>query len=303
MHGEPDASLRSRYLGFARASVLAPLCLTSCHVAVLDPQGPIGLADETILIDSVIIMLAIVIPTIAATGLFAWWFRASNTKATYLPSFDYSGRIELVVWGIPLLVITLLGGVAWIGAHELDPAQPLASKTPPLEIQAVSLDWKWLFIYPDQRIASVNELVIPAAAVPVSLLAHVGQRDECVLHPAARQHDLHHEPHDDAVEPARRSTRNLPRHFEPLQRRRFFQHAFRRACAAAGAIHRLDRRHPDVRPRSQRPELYFARNADVEHRRASVHLPFGTRPAYAQQIVTQRTALPDPGPTSKVVPT
>ena len=111
-------------------------------------------------------MLAIVVPTIIATLAFAWWFRASNTRAIYRPEFVYSGRIELIVWSIPLLVIMLLGGVIWIGAHELDPAQPLASDTAPLEIQAVSLDWKWLFIFPKQRIASVNQLVVPAG-VPV----------------------------------------------------------------------------------------------------------------------------------------
>jgi cytochrome o ubiquinol oxidase subunit 2 len=111
-------------------------------------------------------MLTIVIPTIAATLAFAWWFRASNTRAVYLPDFTYSGRIELIVWAIPLLVIMLLGGVAWIGSHDLDPAKPLASDTPALEIQGVSLDWKWLFIYPSQGVASVNELVVPAG-VPI----------------------------------------------------------------------------------------------------------------------------------------
>src|SRR6202022_3924151 len=111
--------------------------------------------------DSPPIIRAIVPPPIAATLAFAWWFRASNTRATYLPDFEYSGRIELIVWSIPLLTVILLGGVAWIGSHELDPAKPLASDTPPLEIQAVSLDWKWLFIYPDQHVASVNQLVVP----------------------------------------------------------------------------------------------------------------------------------------------
>ena len=111
-------------------------------------------------------MLAIVLPTLAATVAFAWWFRAANTRAIYLPDFAYSGRLELIVWAIPLLVIMLLGGVAWIGAHDLDPAKPLAPGTPPLEIQGVSLDWKWLFIYPNQRIASVNQLVVPAG-VPI----------------------------------------------------------------------------------------------------------------------------------------
>jgi cytochrome o ubiquinol oxidase subunit 2 len=145
---------------------MAPIILTACEPAVLDPQGVIGTAEKTILIDSLAIMLAIVVPTIAATLAFAWWFRASNTRALYLPDFEYSGRIELIVWSIPLLTILLLGGVIWIGSHDLDPAKPLASKTPPLEVQVVSLDWKWLFIYPDQRVASVNQLVVPAG-VPI----------------------------------------------------------------------------------------------------------------------------------------
>jgi cytochrome o ubiquinol oxidase subunit II len=140
--------------------------LGGCNAIILDSQGPVGIAEKTILIDSLAIMLAIVVPTIAASLAFAWWFRASNTKATYLPDFVYSGRIELIVWAIPLLVIMLLGGVAWIGSHDLDPAKALASETPPLEIQCVSLDWKWLFIYPNQGVASVNQLVVPAG-VPV----------------------------------------------------------------------------------------------------------------------------------------
>jgi len=144
------------------AVFLAPIILTACQPAVLDPQGSVGLSEKMILTDSLAIMLAIIIPTIAATFAFAWWFRASHLRASYLPDWAYSGRIELIVWSIPLLVIMLLGGVAWIGSHELDPAQPLTSSTPPLEVQVVSLDWKWLFIYPRQGIASVNQLVVPA---------------------------------------------------------------------------------------------------------------------------------------------
>jgi cytochrome o ubiquinol oxidase subunit 2 len=129
---------------------------------ILDPQGPIGAADTAILIDSVAIMLAIVLPTIAAIFAFAFWFRASNTKARYLPHWAYSGRIELVVWSIPALTIILLGGVAWIGAHQLDPAKAVEGSAKPLAIQAVSLDWKWLFIYPDQDVATINTLTVPA---------------------------------------------------------------------------------------------------------------------------------------------
>jgi cytochrome o ubiquinol oxidase subunit 2 len=93
---------------------------------------------------------------------FAWWFRDSNTHARRLPTFTYSGRVELIVWSIPALVVFFLGGIAWIGSHLLDPARPISSTTKPLEIQVVSLDWKWLFIYPEQGVASVNHLVAPA---------------------------------------------------------------------------------------------------------------------------------------------
>jgi cytochrome o ubiquinol oxidase subunit 2 len=145
------------------AAFAALLLLTSCEPAVLDPQGPVGSAEKTILIDSLAIMLAIVVPTLCATAAFAWWFRASNKRARYLPNWAYSGQIELIVWSIPVLVIILLGGVAWIGAHALDPAKKLVSDKKEIEIQVVSLDWKWLFIYPQAQIASVNEVVVPAA--------------------------------------------------------------------------------------------------------------------------------------------
>jgi cytochrome o ubiquinol oxidase subunit II len=128
---------------------------------ILDPQGPIGAADKTILIDSLAIMLAIVLPTIATIFGFAYWFRASNSKARYLPHWAYSGRIELVVWSIPALTVILLGGVAWIGAHQLDPARAVEGSAKPLRIQVVSLDWKWLFIYPGQNVAAINTLTVP----------------------------------------------------------------------------------------------------------------------------------------------
>ena len=131
---------------------------------IFDPQGPVAAAERTILVDSVAIMLAIVLPTIAAILGFAWWYRASNRRAQYQPDWAYSGRLELVVWAIPTLTIILLGGVAWIGAHQLDPARPVEGTGPPLRIQVVSLDWKWLFIYPDQRVASLNALTVPVGS-------------------------------------------------------------------------------------------------------------------------------------------
>jgi cytochrome o ubiquinol oxidase subunit 2 len=142
------------------------LLLTGCSGGVLDPRGPIGEANRKILLNSLSIMLVIVVPTIIAVLAFAWWYRASNSRARYQPGFVYSGRIEILVWSIPLLVILFLSGVIWIGSHQLDPFEPLASPDKPIRVQVVSLDWKWLFIYPDDGVASVNDLVIPAG-VPV----------------------------------------------------------------------------------------------------------------------------------------
>jgi cytochrome o ubiquinol oxidase subunit 2 len=158
MGASPIASKPVRSLSLG----VAPLLLGGCHLAVLSPAGPIGEAERTILLDALTIMLAIVLPTLVATLAFAWRFRASNTHARHLPTWAYSGRVELIVWSIPALVVFFLGGVAWIGSQELDPARPLDSSAKPLEIQVVSLDWKWLFIYPEQGVGSVNQLVVPA---------------------------------------------------------------------------------------------------------------------------------------------
>jgi cytochrome o ubiquinol oxidase subunit 2 len=136
-------------------------CISGCR-GLLDPIGPVGAAEKTILINSTAIMLAIVVPTIIATMAFAWWFRRGNTKATYRPDWEYSGAIELVVWSIPAMTIMLLGGITWIGSHDLEPSKPLNSQLRPVTVEVVSLDWKWLFIYPDQGIATVNQLVVPA---------------------------------------------------------------------------------------------------------------------------------------------
>jgi len=167
---EKAADIASHWSTAARLLIAVPGCiwLSGCGMSILNPQGPVGTAEKSILIDSLVIMLAIVIPTIIAILAFAWWFRASNARARHLPDWAYSGQIEMVVWGIPLLVILLLGGVAWIGSHDLDPYKPLPGPEKPLEIEVVSLDWKWLFIYPEQKIASVNELFVPAG-VPLHL--------------------------------------------------------------------------------------------------------------------------------------
>jgi cytochrome o ubiquinol oxidase subunit 2 len=139
---------------------LLALPLAGCG-GVLDPRGPVGASEKLVLLDSVGIMLVIVVPTIVTTLACAWWFRASNTRARYQPTWAFSGKLELIVWAIPALVVTFLGGIAWFGAHALDPYNPLSSTEKPVEVEVVSLDWKWLFIYPDAGVASVNQLVIP----------------------------------------------------------------------------------------------------------------------------------------------
>src|SRR4051794_5557979 len=152
-----------------RVALMSLILLTTaaCNRGILDPVGPIAAQEKQLLINSTAIMLAIIIPTMIATVAFAWWFRRSNAKATYLPDWEYSGAIEMVVWAIPALTVMLLGGIAWIGSHALEPSKPLKSSVPPLKVEVVSLDWKWLFIYPDQGVATINQLVIPAGT-PVS---------------------------------------------------------------------------------------------------------------------------------------
>jgi len=159
-----DTARRDRQIALAGRLIAGGtfLLLAGCQAALLDPRGPVGRAERQILINSMAIMLAIVVPTIVATLAFAWWFRASNKRARYLPTWAFSGRIELVVWSIPIMVILLLGGVTWLSSYQLDPARPIASDHKAIDIQVVALDWKWLFIYPEHGVAAVNELVVPA---------------------------------------------------------------------------------------------------------------------------------------------
>jgi cytochrome o ubiquinol oxidase subunit II len=153
--------------GLLAIVLIAAAALGGCDGGVLDPQGPIALAERQIMLNATGIMLAIVIPVTLATLGVAFWFRASNERARYRPNFAYSGRLEMLVWSIPLMTVLLVGAVAWIGSYDLDPPKPIASTTKPVRIQAVSLDWKWLFIYPEEGVASVNQLTIPVAT-PVS---------------------------------------------------------------------------------------------------------------------------------------
>ena len=136
--------------------------LSGCHMSVLDPKGQVAADEKSLIITATLLMLVVVIPVIFMTLYFAWKYRESNTSATYMPNWSYSHRIEAVVWAVPIAIILVLGTITWKTTHQLDPYKPLESSVKPITIQVVSLDWKWLFIYPDQHIATINEIAFPA---------------------------------------------------------------------------------------------------------------------------------------------
>jgi cytochrome o ubiquinol oxidase subunit 2 len=143
-------------------AILAVLLLGGCSdMILLHPKGPVGETERFVIIVAFTLMLIVVIPVIIMAFWFPWKYRSSNTKAEYSPKWNYSGKIELAVWLIPAVIVTCLGFLIWHTTFQVDPYRPLDSTVKPVEIQAVSLDWKWLFIYPEQNIAVVNQLVFP----------------------------------------------------------------------------------------------------------------------------------------------
>jgi cytochrome o ubiquinol oxidase subunit II len=164
---------RSRPL-YARLRALLALpmfaLLCGCDMVVLNPAGDVARQQGDLVVFSTVLMLLIIVPVMALVVLFAWRYRASNEKADYAPDWDHSTGLELVIWSAPLLIIIILGSVTWVTTHLLDPYRPLSQISPgrpvpanvkPLEVQVVALDWKWLFIYPEQGIATVNEMAAP----------------------------------------------------------------------------------------------------------------------------------------------
>jgi len=135
---------------------------------VLDPKGPIALAERNLLFDAFSVMMIVIVPIIVLTLWFAWRYRASNTRAVYTPTWANSVRIDALTWLIPALIVIAVAVLLWRSTHRLDPYRPLESKEPPIDVQVVAQDWKWLFIYPEQGIAVVNQLAFPAGR-PVSL--------------------------------------------------------------------------------------------------------------------------------------
>lgn len=172
---QPGVSLKRKPLRILALLATAGL-LAGCNMTVMFPSGDVAVQQRNLIVASVALMLLVVLPVIALTFIFAWRYRASNTDAPYDPEFHHSTQLEVVIWTVPLLIIIALGAMTWIGTHTLDPYRPLArigpdkpvpSDVKPLTVEVVALDWKWLFIYPDYGIASVNEMAAPAN-VPIS---------------------------------------------------------------------------------------------------------------------------------------
>jgi cytochrome o ubiquinol oxidase subunit II len=147
------------------------LALGGCSTVVMNPAGDVARQESHLILWATGLMLLIIIPVMALTVLFAWRYRASNDDAEYRPDWDHSTGLELIIWAAPLMIIIALGALTWVGTHTLDPYRSLsrigfnrptdAARVRPLEIQVVALDWKWLFIYPEQGVATINELVLP----------------------------------------------------------------------------------------------------------------------------------------------
>lgn len=154
-----------------RLSALAlPLALSGCDLVVMSPSGDIAMQQRDLIIVSVVLMLLIIVPVMCLTLYFAWHYRQSNTTARYDPEWHHSTRLEVVIWSAPLAIIIALGAVTWISTHKLDPYRPLdridaqrpvTAEIKPITIEVVALDWKWLFLYPEQGIATVNEIAAP----------------------------------------------------------------------------------------------------------------------------------------------
>ena len=140
---------------------LGLLLLAGCNMTLLDPKGQVGVDIKGIILIATWLMLLVVVPVIVLTLVFAWKYRATNKAARYEPDWSHSTKIEVVVWLIPCIIIAVLGYITWKSSHDLDPYKPLESSVKPITVEAVALNWKWLFIYPELKIATVNQLALP----------------------------------------------------------------------------------------------------------------------------------------------
>ena len=276
--------------------LLATLALAGCQPNVLDPQGQVGRGDATILIDSVAIMLAIVVPTGIAALAFAWWFRASNTRAIHLPEFEYSGRIEMITWSIPLLTIMLLGGVdldrlARARSRQAAGGEGGAARGPG-RLSRLEMAVHLPRAARRQRQSSRHSRRRPGAFYP-----HLRQRDERLLHPRPRQHDLHDEPHGHQPQPGRRQAWGVPRRVAPCsagmvlptciltsrpsRRTSSKPGSMRRATTSARRSTRTPTRISRSRASTSRRFVYSDVDADLFHKILTQALPPGPGPESA----------------------
>jgi cytochrome o ubiquinol oxidase subunit II len=159
---------KTQFIVLGLLSLCAAALLGGCDTILLfNPKGPIGESERFVIIAAIVLMLIVLIPVFIMSFWFPRKFRASNTESTYMPKWSHSTKIELFMWAVPIAIVTVLSILAWTSTHSLDPYKPIASSEKPINIEAVSLDWKWLFIYPDENIATVNQITFPVN-VPVS---------------------------------------------------------------------------------------------------------------------------------------
>src|ERR1700722_938475 len=146
---------------FLAACATDAMYLTSHSIAVLDPRGIIGEKERDLIITACLLMLIVVIPVFALTLAFAWIYRENNPKAQHLPDWEHNYIAEYCWWGVPVFIIAILAVITWKSSHELNPFKPIASEKKTITIQAVALQWKWLFIYPEEGIAAINFVQFP----------------------------------------------------------------------------------------------------------------------------------------------
>ncbi|MCR3755697.1 MAG: cytochrome bo3 ubiquinol oxidase subunit 2 [Sodalis sp. Psp] len=159
----------SKSFGVLSLFTVAELLGGCSNMVLMHPKGQVGLEQRSLILTAIGVMLIIVVPAVSMAFIFAIKYRASNIKAIYKPNWSHSNKVELVVWMVPIFIIIFLAMLTWKSTYELDPSKPIASNVKPITIEVVALDWKWLFIYPEQGIATVNEIAFPAN-IPVKFI-------------------------------------------------------------------------------------------------------------------------------------
>ena len=225
------------------------LAVSGCGLAeapMLAPKGPITLIERDLLFTAFGLMLIVVIPVFVMAFVFVWFYRPVSKHDVYKPDWGYSVWMDGLVWLVPAAIVIAIGTLVWEYTHRLDPYRSIDSDKRPLEVQVVAQDWKWLFLYPEQGIATVNELAFPSER-PLSLQDHLGYGDELVPDPGAGRPDLCHGGHGDPAPPAGRRAGPVRRPQHAVQRRRLRQPVFRGDRHVGSGLRGLGRQGPGSR--------------------------------------------------------